>query len=300
MTQHKVSQTRTWRRFARPFGVVLLLLMTQPLAAGALHVAFEATVPMSCFPPPNGPEPPCPLPVGLDPALTPDNPTGSVRVRSFANGWSSTRIKLTGIPEDLRVTAWIVFFPPNVPPPHPIFGPAGPGLPPIALPNSPLAWTGAAFTEGLAREPNEFRVRRDGTARLDVLLDYDLMQANEVPLTNGMVLPNQGLAPIGSGAEQPPCCPNGFPFAGPQLQGASLLRQFDQITGRPLLDDDGRPLLLRSPLRTGALVIIGHHDGTTHGIYPGATIPPFIPGLSVEAGDNFVIGLFPLGNIPVP
>ena len=91
------------------------------------------------------------------------------------------------------------------PPPHPIFAPTGPGLPPVAHMDSPVAPTGAAFSEGLGDEPNRFRILPNGKGDLVAALDYNPLKSQQVPLVNGMVLANQGLAPAGSVAEQPTC-----------------------------------------------------------------------------------------------
>ena len=85
------------------------------------------------------------------------------------------------------VIAWLVHFRPDLGPNHPIFEPAGPGLPPIAFAGSPVAPTWARFSEGLSRhgEPNQLRILPAGTGWLSARLDYNPLKEEQVPLVNG-------------------------------------------------------------------------------------------------------------------
>ena len=107
----------------------------------------------------------------------------------------------------------------------------------------------------------------------------------------------QGLAPAGSGAEQPVCCPD-FP-AGPRPEpiGGSLLRKFDPVTGAQLKDEKGRPMLIRSPTRPVAVAVIVHSDGMTSGIVPGVPTPPFLVNPPTTTGSFYLLGLFPLATV---
>ena len=128
-------------------------------------------------------------------------------------------------------------------------------------------------------------------------LDYNPLKSGQVPLVNGMVLTQQGPAPAGSPAEQPTCCAD-FP-AGPQLEpvGGSYLRQYDPATGYQVKGPDGRPELVRSPLRPVAIAVFIHIDGTTSGIVPGIPTPPFLVDPPVTTGTFYLLGIFPLAPL---
>ncbi len=112
-----------------------------------------------------------------------------------------------------------------------------------------------------------------------------------------MSLVNQQKVLLGSIAEQPMCC-NDFP-AGSQFEpiGGSYLRQFDPETGCQVLDENGRPKLVRSPTRPIAVAVFVHIDGTTSGILPGIPTPPIIPNASVNTGTFYLLGIFPLAAL---
>jgi hypothetical protein len=131
----------------------------------------------------------------------------------------------------------------------------------------------------LGPEPNSFRLRSNGKGTLIARLDDDPLSANQAPLRNAMVEMNQGLAPDGSSAEQPPCCPDAVvpPGTRPHPIGSSLLRQVDPATGFEVLDADGRPELVHSPIPVLGVLVIIHMGRTTHGLHPGIPVPPF-PG----------------------
>lgn len=272
------------------------------IGKGGLSVSLDATVSMTCNPPSAGMAPPCVLPVDIDPDLVAPNPSGELRIVAFENDTALTWIELEGLSPDLVITAWQVFTPPGTPPPAPIFAPIGPGLPPVAAASTPLVPTFARFSEGTGWDPNRFRIRSDGKARLITWLDYNPLKADQAPLRNGTVSMNQGLAPAGSSAEQPPCCADSPlpPVPGARLSpiGSSFLRRFDPATGFQVLDSDGWPEILRSPIAVPLVVLIVHMDRMTHGIHPGVVIPP-IPGSTfpVTAGDHYVLGIFPLANL---
>lgn len=261
-------------------------------------VVLEATLNMLCFPP-NDPQntPPCPVPIGLDPSLIAPDPTGKLHLRVRENDTAVFTMNLGGLQEDMVVTAWFVHFPPNIPPPHPIFAPIGPGLPSVAHADSPLTPTTARFSEGLSAEPNQFFIKENGSSRLKIHLDYNPLKSGQVPLVNNMSLVNQTIAPAGSGAEQPVCCPD-FP-AGPLPEpvGGSLLRKFDPVTGAQMKDENGRPMLIRSPIRPIVVAVIVHIDGTTSGVVPGVPIPPFLVNPPATTGTFYLLGLFPLAAL---
>lgn len=257
-------------------------------------IVLDEIVDMVCFPPPAMIPPPCPVPIGTDPDLVAPNPAGQMRILVTDDDQTLLSIRLAGLSEAQVVTAWFVHYPPNQPPPHPIFAPIGPGLPPVAFIDTPVAHTAARFSEGLSREPNQLPVRGSGKARLISWLDYNPLKSQQVPLVNGMVLTQQAIAPPGSGAEQPDCCAD-FP-AGPQPEpvGGSYLRQFDSETGYQLKDSSGRPVLLRSPTRPVAIAVVVHQDSLTSGIIPGVPTPPFLVDPPATAGSFYLLGLFPL------
>ena len=295
------EKTSKYTRVTAAFLTLLLTLAlwaTSPAAAGGSPVILDEVLDMVCFPPTMGQAPPCPVPDGIDPALVAPNPSGQMRIRVHENDVTRISIRLEGLSTEQVATAWFVHFPPNQPPPDPIFAPIGPGLPPVAHMDSPLAPTGARFSDGMKMEPNQLRILPNGKGRLHTVLDYNPLKAGQVPLVNGMVQVQQGPAPIGSIAEQGECCMD-FP-AGPQLEpvGGSYLRQFDPVTGFQLKDDDGRPLLVRSPTRPVVVAVFIHIDGTTSGLVPGIPTPPFLVDPPVTTGSFYLLGLFlltPLG-----
>lgn len=260
-------------------------------------VVLDATVDMVCFPPQAMISPPCPVPVGLDPELVAPDPAGQMRIVVTEDDTTLVSIRLEGMSTEQVATAFFVHFPPNQPPPHPIFAPAGPGEPPTAFMDTPVAHTGARFSEGLSREPNQFRIRRNGDSQLVAVLDYNPLKSGQVPLVNGLTLTNQASAPAGFGVEQPDCCPD-FP-AGPRPEpiGASYLRRFDPVTGYQIRDADGRPELVRSPTRPVALAVFIHIDGLTSGLVPGVPTPPFLVDPPSTTGTFYLLGIFPLGPL---
>lgn len=248
---------------------------------------------MTCFPPPPAPgeppgmggPPPCLLPAGIDSEFISPAPEGRLKLRVHQDGTATFLMRMRGLAPDLVLTAWTSYYFPGGPVPDPIFELAGV--------SAPLAPTYAAFTEGLGPEPNQFEITPDGQTSLRIDLDYNPLLPNQGPLRNELVNTNQIDAPSGSGAEQPLCCPDGFPVPIPQPIGSSLLRSFDLTTGFQNLDATGRPVLIRSPLPVAFIAIVAHVDKTTHGINPGVPILP-IPGLSVTTGDHFLVGIFDL------
>ena len=305
----------SWLRYRR--GLPLLAALLVALAGVGLALAWghqaattadegdtlDAIIDMTCFPPPPdegeepgiGPPPPCALPDGLDSKFISPNPSGQARLKVKDDDTAEVEIELEGLAPGLTITAWTAyFFPPNPPSDsvYDIFRPIGDGLPSLAGVSAPLAPTNAAFTEGLGREPNQFTTNGD-KAKLVVELDYNPLKPDQGLLRNEAGLVTQAAAPDGSLAEQPVCCPDGFPVPRPQPIGGSFLRQFDQETGLPVLGADGRPELVRSPVPVVVIALVVHIDETTHGISAGIPIPP-IPGISAASGDHYTLGLFDL------
>lgn len=270
------------------------------LAAGTAATAqplLDETVDMLCFPPMPGNVPPCPVPVGIDPLLVAPDPSARMRIRVFDNESTFITIRAEGLSPAQVVTAFFVHFPPNQPPPHPIFAPTGPGQPAVAFMDTPVAPTTASFSEGLAREPNQLAIRHNGRGRFVTWLDYNPLRAGQVPLVNGLVLTNQATAPPGFGVEQPDCCAD-FP-AGPRPEpiGASYLRRYDPATGYQIKGPDGRPEIVRSPTRPVAIALFVHIDGITSGLVPGVPTPPFLVDPPVTTGTFYLLGVFPLGPL---
>ncbi|MBX2819975.1 MAG: T9SS type A sorting domain-containing protein [Rhodothermaceae bacterium] len=282
--------------------VVLLLAPHSSLFTLAQSNNTTAQIEMTCFPPPpqpgdepgTGSPPPCVLPVGIGDEFISPSPSGTLNLKVNNNTNTAVfNIRLEGLSPDLVLTAWTSYFFPGGPAPHPIFEPLGEGLPAIAGVSAPLAPTYAGFTEGLGPEPNQFEITRSGNAKLSVELDYNPLLAGQGPLRNELVNTTQAGAPVGSEAEQPLCCPDGIPAPSLQAVGSSFIRSFDLDTGFQNLDEDGRPVLIRSPLPVAFIALVVHVDKTTHGINPGIPILP-IPGLSVTTGDHFLLGIFDL------
>lgn len=273
------------------------LLLWGVASSGASPVILDEVVDMLCFPPTAMQPPPCPVPVGIDPALVAPNPSGQLRIRVRENDTATFSFHLSGLSPQQVATAFFVHFPPNQPPPDPIFAPIGPGQPPVAFIDTPVAHTAARFSEGLSREPNQLRIRANGEGRLWALLDYNPLKPGQVPLVNAMVLPNQSPAPPGSIAEQPDCCPDFPQGPRPEPIGGSYLRRFDPVTGFQIKGPDGRPELVRSPSRPVAVAIFVHIDGVTSGIVPGVPTPPFLVDPPVTTGSFYLLGLFFLGPL---
>ena len=265
---------------------------------GDLNVVLKTTLDMRCFPPTNPANtPPCPVPVGLSPELVAANPQGRLGIKVFDNDTATFSLKLSGLNQGMVLTAWFIHFPPNQPPPHPVFAPVGPGLPSIALADTPLASAYAKFSDGLSIEPNQLLISDNGVGRLKSKLDYNPLKSGQVPLVNNMTPVNQAMAPVDSKYRQTECCAD-FP-TGAKMEpvGGSLLRKFDPVTGFQLKDDDGRPVLLRSPGRPVAVAVFVHTDGTTSGVFPGIPTPPFLLNPPATTGTFYLLGLFPLGNL---
>ena len=261
-------------------------------------VVLDTTLSMLCFPPTNPVNtPPCPVPIGLDPSLIAPDPNGQLQIKVRDDDTATFSMKLSGLQKGMVLTTWFVHFPPNQPPPHPIFAPIGPGLPSVALADSPMTATTARFSDGLSAEPNQIRINRNGTGRIKVRLDYNPLKSNQVPLVNSMTPVNQALAPAGSIAEQTVCCAD-FP-ADPRLEaiGGSLLREFDPVSGTQLKDEQGRPVLVRSPSRPVAVAVFVHIDGITSGVMPGVPTPPFLVNPPATTGTTYLLGLFPLAAL---
>lgn len=279
--------------------VLALCLVAAPVKARQAAAPF--VVDMTCFPEPPeegedfgiGPPPPCLLPDGIAGDFISPAPAGTATFVAKDDGTTLVKIDLDGLAPGLVITAWVSYYFPPGPTPDPIFDPIGDGLPPVAGVSAPLAPTTAPFSEGLGREPNLFTYIDEDAATLRVRLDWNPLAAGEGTLRNDMLFTHQADAPDGSGAEQPLCCPEGFPAPSSQPVGSSLLRVFDPATGYQLLDADGRPELLRSPVPVAFLAIVIHHDRQTHGINPGIPVLP-MPGLSADTGDHFLLGMFDL------
>ncbi len=284
---HELATRRFLPRIVALAVAVLAMIATVGPAVGDEELKLE--IPMTCFPAPGAPqEPPCLVPVGLDPD-TLDGTSGELKLKVARDGTTRVEFKAAGLDPNWVITAWIsYFFPgPGVTPPHPIFG--GPGTPPIGAVSAPVAPTDAGFTEGLGLEPNQMIIGKNGVGKLNVTLDYNPLQPDEGPLRSALDTTNQAAAPAGSVAEQPLCC-------GGVIQpiGGSYLRVFD-ANGFQVIGADGRPELVRSPVPVEFMLLVIHTDDTTHGIDPGLPIFPF-PGVPAAAGDHFVLGIFDLPN----
>jgi hypothetical protein len=295
-----------------------------PDAAEDQGAVFTASIDMTCFPP--LPEPPTAEPgighpppcsedmvfFGLDPAnFYLENPSGKVRIRVKDDGTAAFDIRLKGIVPGLTVTTYLIhYFPfrvaidpllvPEIFRPLPGFEASVFTGEPVAIAahSVPLAKTSSAYTEGLGREPHQIFIRENGTARYRVNLDFNPLKPNQTPLRNAMVSTNQALAPAGSIAAQPNCCPipPNFPVAPrPQPVGASYVREFDPVTGFQVLDAEGRPKLPRSPVAAAFISVIARIDNNTSGMHPGiGFIPSFDPTFPPVSGDHVVLGIFDL------
>jgi hypothetical protein len=284
---------------------------------------------MTCFPkaivfpvPPGiGGPPPCDT-SGI-PVYTPSaEPSGRAHLTVMDDDTVHFDIKLQGILPGQTVTAWLIWyfqflypcdesgfpctaptlpdifvsvnpdkdiisFVPFLDPPYSIWVPFA-----VAAHSVPLARTGAGYTEGLGREPNQIVIDQAGNGELRVKLDYNPLKPHQGPLRNGLANTQQGAAPAGSIAIQPPCCGlvtlSGEPVHQPI--GSSFLREFDPATGFQKLEANGRPKLVRSPVPAVFISIISSLDNHTKGINPGL---PYVPEL-FSFGDHVILGVFDL------
>nr|QBK93466.1 MAG: hypothetical protein LCPAC404_01700 [Pithovirus LCPAC404] len=249
---------------------------------------------------------PCIQPTGLPADVQPGSVTGEAEIKVRDDDTAKIEIKLEGLNENLVITALVTyFFPPGDGSEDDIFkdGTAGQSY--------PLAATTAAYTEGMAPEPNSFIYDSASTATLLVELDYNPLLANQGPLRNTLTaLTQEG----GTGdAAQPGCCPSGPPPPATIFQpiGAASLRQFD-ANGFQTLDANGIPVLVRSPDRVAGIVIIAHIDKNTHGVFSGVPIfpldpeqppgapGPLPPGVLAASGDHYLVGIVDLRDIEMP
>jgi hypothetical protein len=256
------------------------------------------------------------------------NPSGRAHLTVMDDDTVHFDIELQGILPDQTVTAWLIWyfqflypcdessFPCTAPTLPNIFVSVDPNkdivsfvpfpLPPctdppcpsiwvpfaVAAHSVPLARTGAGYTEGLGREPNQIVIDEAGNGGLTVKLDYNPLKPHQGPLRNGLANTHQGAAPAGSTSFQPPCCGlvtlSGEPVHQPI--GSSFLREFDPATGFQKLEANGRPKLVRSPVPAVFISIISSLDKHTKGINPGL---PYVPEL-LSFGDHVILGVFDL------
>lgn len=303
----KIGRFNIANNLTRAFLLVLVLLTGNVAIAtesenesedSGSSVVLNVNLSMRCFPPNNPANtPPCPVPIGLDSSLIAPDPSGLLHIKVRENDTATFSMELNGLQKGMVVTTWFVHFPPTQAPPHSIFAPIELGLPSVALADSPMAATTASFSDGLSTEPNQIIIKHDGSGRIKAKLDYNPLKSNQVPLVNNMTPVNQAQAPEGSVADQDVCCID-FP-SGPKIEavGGSYLRKFDPVTGFQLKDENGRPLLVRSPGRPVAVAVFVHIDGTTSGVMPGVPTPPFLVNPPVTTGSFYLLGLFPLGAL---
>ena len=288
-----MNRTRNGRTGGFVLALALLaavLVVVTPASNATGGDKIKADVPMTCFPAPGAPtSPPCIVPAGLDPGLL-DGTSGMLKIQVAKDGSTGVVFEAEGLEPDWIITAWVsYYFPgPGVSPPDPIFGTStGQG---VAGVSAPVAPTTAAFTEGLGLEPNQMVVGSNGKGVLKMDLDYNPLEAGQGPLRNTLTNTQQADAPAGSPAEQPLCCDGKV-----QAIGSSYLRAFD-ASGFQILDANGFPELVRSPVPVAFMLLIIHTDGMTHGINPGLPIFPF-PGVHAGAGDHYVLGIFDLSDM---
>lgn len=284
------------------------------------------------IPPGIGGPPPCDT-SGI-PVYTPSaEPSGQAHLTVMDDDTVHFDIKLQGILPGQTVTAWLIWyfqflypcdessFPCTTPTLPDIFVSVDPSkdivsfvpfpLPPCTAPPCPSIWvpfavaahsvplarTGAGYTEGLGREPNQIVIDEAGEGGLTGKLDYNPLKPHQGPLRNGLANTQQGAAPAGSIASQPPCCglvtfDDGQPDRGQPVHqpiGSSFLREFE-ANGFQKLEANGRPKLVRSPVPSVFISVISSLDNHTKGINPGL---PYVPEL-LSFGDHVILGVFDL------
>jgi hypothetical protein len=299
-------------------------------AAADKGTVLDAIIDMTCFPVAPQPPPivldqppPCSFPEGINPYSSP-TPSGQAHLLVKADDTVQVDITLQGFAPGGTVAAIINWYFQFLYP----YGEGGELLPDLFLSvdadkdlvdilgniwvpyaqaghSVPLAPTTAGFTEGLGPEPNQIFIDQDGNGRLTVKLDYNPLKPNQGPLRNSLVSTNQGGAPEDSVAFQPGCCSGLFTRGSglPPLQpvGASFLREWDRDTGFQVLDDNGRPKLVRSPVPALFIAISYVLDKHLKGISAGLPRTSVPPPVNVEVfGDHVIAGVIDLRPFHMP
>lgn len=273
------------------FAVFIAVFLSGPTVAQAQDTL---KLPLQCFdafafdlaPPPAAT--PCHEPVGMPDEFKTGPYTGEMKLWKDGDGNTVMDITLKDINPDLVLTAWVSHTFPNPPPTCDgceilTTEIDGRGV-------SPAAPITAGFTGGIGPDPNQFTCNPGGKCRLKVNLGFNLLAGGAAPLTNATEH-DQGSntdLPGYPGLQAPDCCGHDIP----QQVTTSWLRQYDEF-GFQVLDENGLPVVLRSPIPPASIVVVAHIDKITHGVSSGLGILP-VPGFLWESGDHWFIGAFDL------
>ena len=275
------------------FAVFVAVFLSGPTVVQA---ADNLRLPLQCFdafandlaPPPA--TTPCHEPVGMPDEFKTGFHTGEMSLKQDNDGNSVMEITLKNINPDLVLTAWVSHTFPN---PAPTCdgceilttGVDGRGA-------SPAAPITAGFTGGIGPDPNQFTCNPQNECKLKVNLGFNLLAGGEAPLTNATEHDqgfNTDLAGY-PGLQAPDCCGHTIP----QQVTTSWLRQYDAF-GFQVLDENGLPVVFRSPIPPASIVVVAHIDKITHGVSSGLGILPVpLPAFSWDSGDHWFIGAFDL------
>lgn len=221
-----------------------------------------------------------------DPELFVENVTGSLELTVFADDTAYYEVTIENVPQDVVMTAWITYCSPRpggADDPEtqvcssPLVNPREGGRPSV-----PLQSLFAGFTNGLGPDPNTLAYQGDGVWKLEGFLEYNPLKAGHGPVVSGVEVNQAGLD---GDLAQPPCCHGGGGgFTTLQPVAGGYLREFEE-GGFQKLDENGLPVLVRSPLPTWIIPVIIHTDDLTHGAHSGG------PG-----GGAYLVGGFLLCN----
>lgn len=117
------------------------------------------------------------------------------------------------------------------------------------------------------QEPNRFRYADKSTARFRTQLNFNPTYAGEGALTRFLYSFQKDVPGIQSTSwQQHAIAGTGGRFVP---TSSDYLRTYDPKTGWEVLDGNGRPVVVRSPLKAIGVAVVAHLDRTTHGIAPG-------------------------------
>lgn len=255
---------------------ILLALLLSPTDATRRSVRNICLSPLPVQPH-NGTG--CGIPVNMDAKEFGDNSNsiGKAIITPRRRGLDISIIFKNLSKPNLVLTAWIIWHLPGDPTVPKVFK--------IADHASPLApWT-ASFSSGMSGvEPNQLRYTSPTTAKLFTRLNFNPSYPNEGPLTRFQFAFQKDVP----GIQNTQYRMYEIPASGGKFVPTSsdYLRRYDKNTGWEILGSDGRPVIVRSPLKAMGIAVAAHIDKTTHGISPGF--------LGV---DHFEIGGFPLERI---
>lgn len=204
----------------------------------------------------------CGIPANVDASIFGDNANSVGRAAITAKRTGlDVLITFRNLPRpDLVLTAWVIWHLPG--------DPTVPAVFKVADHVSPCAPYTAAFTSGMsAKEPNRLRYFAKDKARLLARLNFNPTLPGEGPLTRYQYAFQKDVP----GIQRTNLRMYEIPASGGRFVPTSsdYLRVYDRKTGFEKLDQNRRPVIVRSPLKAFAIAVVAHLDKTTHGVAPG-------------------------------